>query len=91
MPKNPSPAQISILRSAALGKVWRNDAGGGKPLYSWWVEGDGRSVTRSVEALCEAGLLTIDFADRRRPRAEPTEGGRALLDALRTEALEGEQ
>jgi hypothetical protein len=84
--KKLSPAQVSLLRSAALGKVWRNDIGGTAPLYAWYVQGDRRNVSKTFDALHTAGLLDIDFTEPRRPVATLTDTGRALLDSI-TDAL----
>lgn len=80
--KKLSTAQIGLLRSVALGKVWRDDRGRARPLYTWLVQGETRSVSRTFDALCDAGLVSIDFADRHRPAAILTAAGSALLDSF---------
>jgi hypothetical protein len=75
--KKLSPAQTALLRSIALGKVWRDDRGTRRPLYTWVVEGDGRAVSRTFDVLFDAGLAAIDFSDRHRPVATLTDAGRA--------------
>jgi ribosomal protein S19E (S16A) len=88
MPKRLSPAQVSLLRSAALGKVWRDEYGcGRRPLYAWCVEGDSRVVSKTFNALHDAGLTAIDFTKRNRPVAVVTDAGRALLDEIRDTTL----
>ena len=81
--KKLSAAQIGLLRSVALGKVWRDDRSTRRPLYTWVVEGDGRAVSRTFDALYDAGLASIDFTDRRRPVATLTDAGRETLESLR--------
>lgn len=80
--KKLSPAQAALLRSVALGKVWRDDRGRSRPLYTWCVEG-ARSVSRTFDALYDAGLASIDFTDRHRPVATLTDAGRETLESLR--------
>ena len=81
--KKPSVVQIALLRSVALGKVWRDDHGGGRrPLYAWYVQHGSHNVSRSFDALHAAGLVTIDFTVRHRPVAALTDDGSALLDTL---------
>lgn len=80
--KKLSPAQIALLRSVALGKVWRDDRGSRRPLYTWCVQNEARSVSRTFHVLHSAGLVTIEFADRNRPVAVLTDAGRAVLDTL---------
>lgn len=82
MPKKLSTAQVALLRSVALGKVWRDDRGSRRPLYTWCVQNEARSVSRTFHALHTAGLLTISFATRHRPVAALTDAGRALLDTF---------
>jgi hypothetical protein len=84
--KKISPAQIALLRSVALGKVWRDDFGSRySPLYTWYVQSEARKVTRTFKALHDAGLVDIDFAIRHRPVAVLTEAGRSTLDAIKAE------
>jgi hypothetical protein len=82
--KKLSPAQVALLRSVALGKVWRDDRGRVRPLYTWCVQNEARSVTRTFDVLFDAGLAAIDFSDRHRPAAVLTDAGRTLLDSLTT-------
>lgn len=81
--KKLSTAQIGLLRSVALGKVWRDDRGSGR-LYAWYVQNEARSVSRTFDVLYDAGLVTIDFADRHRPVATLTDAGRETLESLRS-------
>jgi hypothetical protein len=81
--KKLSTAQIGLLRSVALGKVWRDDRGRSRPLYTWCVEGEARSVSRTFDALYDAGLASINFTDRHRPVATLTDAGRETLESSR--------
>lgn len=77
-----STAQVGLLRSVALGKVWRDGHGRRRPLYTWCVQSEACSVSRTFDVLYAAGLVAIDFSDRHRPVAALTEVGREMLGSL---------
>jgi hypothetical protein len=89
--KKLSPAQAALLRSVALGKVWRDDHGGGRrPPYAWYVQHELRNVSRTFDALYDAGLVAIDFSNRDRPVAVLTDAGREIPESLNKPRLEWE-
>ncbi len=82
--KDLTPPQAALLRSVALGKVWRDDRLlKNRPQYGWYVQGEARTVSRTLDVLAAARLVTIDFSDRRRPVAVLTDAGREKLESLR--------
>lgn len=81
-----TPAQRTVLRAAADGKVWRNES---MPEPCQWIVPDAKSAyrvaNRTVESLVRRGLLAVGPSAYLHSYAAPTDAGRALLDTLNPE------
>lgn len=74
--------QRAVLEAVAAGLVVRNQRFG-RPLYQLYRTDTGATVRDATfDALLDAGLVELDFADRLCPRAVLTALGRAFRVAL---------